>query len=78
MNIADTLIPKDGKHKDEDVVVVEIIKPGVNKCLTLEGDYHYYDDEGFGIHQVLSSRRPYMPNVFDSWHDDTYRGSGPC
>ena len=45
MRNMDTFIPKDGSHKGQVVVVTEIMNSGVHKCLTLQGDFHYYDNE---------------------------------
>lgn len=49
MDKMDTFEPKDGDHKGERVVVVEQLNSGVHKCLTLEGDFHYYDEDGHEV-----------------------------
>lgn len=49
MDRMDTFEPKDGDHKGESVVVVEQLNSGVHKCLTLEGDFHYYDQDGYEV-----------------------------
>jgi len=38
---------KNGKHKGEHGVVIEVLTSGKLKTLTLEGDIHYYDKEGY-------------------------------
>lgn len=51
MKEMDTFQPKDGDHKGETVVVVEQLNSGVHKCLTLEGDYHFFDEDGHEVQQ---------------------------
>ncbi len=38
---------KDGKHKGELGVVIETQSDGSQKTLTLEGDIHFYNQEGY-------------------------------
>ena len=38
---------KDGRHKRELGIVLETWSDGRKKVLTLEGDIHYYDQQGY-------------------------------
>ena len=38
---------KNGKHRGELGIVVQVIAENVLKVLTLEGDYHYLNSEGY-------------------------------
>ena len=42
----ETIEIKVGEHKGEVGLVVEILKDGLQKTFTLEGDIHYYKDDG--------------------------------
>ncbi|MCK4649507.1 hypothetical protein KAT51_08280 [bacterium] len=52
---------KSGKHKGELGVVVGANKDGIRKTLTLEGDIHYYNQQGCEVVAVIGKPRPLIP-----------------
>ena len=55
-----TIRIENGKHKGELGVVLEVNINGIRKTLTLEGDIHYYDQQGYEVTApVVPWRRRY-------------------
>ncbi len=53
MKIGDCVHIKDGDHAGELGIIVESSK-NYNKILTLEGDYHYYNDDGYEVNKAVT------------------------